>query len=112
MLLLPLLAAVLALGMTLGDSARARPEMRAIETPLEGTNVISMRVNRNGIGRIELWCHRCRDNRIRLRITPESEAFINGAPVPFNTFSPGERDFISGFYRAEDKVLTRLTVKR
>ncbi len=90
----------------------AEPIMRAIETPLEGTNIISMRVNRQGRGRIQLWCHRCEDSRIELRVTPESYLTINGLRTPLQGYSPMERDFITGFYLKESGTLSRLLVTR
>ncbi len=107
-----LLAVALALGTATSSRVMAEPKMRIIETPLEGTNIINLRVNKAGRGRIELWCHRCKNNRIRLKVMPESELRINGSLAPIQGFSPRERDFITGFYRKEDQVLTRLTVKR
>ena len=86
--------------------------MRTIETPLEGTSVLSMRVNRAGRGRIELLCAQCDKGRVRLKITPESSVTLNGAPVPMNLFSPSSRDFMTGFFRQQDGVLTRLIVER
>ena len=90
----------------------AEPQMRTIETPLEGTSVLSMRVNRAGQGRIELLCPRCEKGRVRLRVTPQSSVTLNGALMPVNHYSPSSQDFIVGFYRQGDGVLTRLVVER
>ena len=104
--------AVFAIALAPAGSSHAEPYMRTIETPLEGTSVLSMRVNRAGRGRIELLCAQCDKGRVRLKITPESSVTLNGAPVPMNLFSPSSRDFMTGFFRQQDGVLTRLIVER
>ena len=112
---LPLLFAAMmtvGLGVMPAEPLRAEPHMRTIETPLESTSVLSMRVNRAGVGRIELLCPRCEKGKVRLRVTRESALTLNGARVPLGQYSPQSRDFISGFFRQDDGVLTRLIVER
>jgi hypothetical protein len=99
-------------GLAAFSPAAAEPTMHSLETPIEGTRVLSIRVNKAGRGRIELLCHQCGNGRIRLNVNPESHALVNDNLVPLNQFSPRSGDFTTGFYNPQNNVLTRLSVER
>jgi hypothetical protein len=92
--------------------ARAEPQMTAREAPLEGTHIYQLRVNSSGYGNIVLSCRRCPKNRIRLRVTPDSYALLGGTRIPMSLFTPGNSDFITGFYEIQTRELIWLQVAR
>ncbi len=92
--------------------AKAEPQMTAKEAPLEGTHVFQLRVKSNGYGNIVLSCQRCPNNRIRLRVTPDSYALLGNTRIPMSLYTPTSNDFITGFYEIETRELTWLQVGR
>lgn len=103
---------VIATGLLGSTPIFAEPQMTVIETPLEGTSVLSIRVNPAGKGHIVLRCSRCTNERIRLKVTPAAYATVDGRKLPLDQFTPGSDDFITGLYRADTNELTRLIVTR
>lgn len=97
--------------MLVSGPAHAAPEMQIIETPIEGTSVIRLRVNKKGSGTAVLGCVECPRGRVRLDVTPATTVTKNGKTLPISQYSPGSNEFITAFYKADTGVLTRLLVE-
>ena len=82
-----------------------------IEATLEGTSVYRMRVNKAGKGIVVLHCYTCPQERIRLKVTPESYAIVGGEKMPLTKVGTGGDRFMTGFYKADTMELTRLKVE-